>query len=326
MERISQWEKGEYRMNFNFPKQWIPWLKLAVPIVLVLAVRSTSFYMVNTDEEGDVQRFGKYVRTTKPGLHLKLPLGIEKASTPQVTKIFKEEFGFRTLKAGVQTMYGKRPEEEYLMLCGDLSVAEVEWIVQYKIKDAREYIFNVRNPERVLRDVSESVMRSVVGDSSVDEVLTSRRAEINLEAQTKMQELLDTYTVGLKVVAVKLQDVNPPETVKPAFNEVNAAQQDKEKLVNQALEEYNKIIPKADGQAKQMIKQAEGYAIDRTNTAMGDASRFLQIWTEYSQSKDVTRRRLYIEALGKVLPNLEKKYIIDDNVKGLLPLMNVGEK
>jgi len=326
MERIIQWETGEYSMNFNLPKQWAFWLKLAVPIVFVLAVGSTSFYMVNTDEEGVVQRFGKYVRTTKPGLHLKLPLGIEKASTPQVTKIFKEEFGFRTLKAGVQTMYGKRPEEEYLMLCGDLSVAEVEWIVQYKIKDAREYIFNVRNPERVLRDVSESVMRSVVGDSSVDEVLTSRRAEINLEAQTKMQELLDTYTVGLKVVAVKLQDVNPPETVKPAFNEVNAAQQDKEKLVNQALEEYNKIIPKADGQAKQMIKQAEGYAIDRTNTAMGDASRFLQIWTEYSQSKDVTRRRLYIEALGKVLLNLEKKYIIDDNVKGLLPLMNVGEK
>ncbi len=318
--------KEEFYYRTVSPERVVKYLVWIVPIVLVLAVVSTSFYMVNTDEEGVVQRFGKYVRTTGPGLHLKLPLGIEKASTPQVTKIFKEEFGFQTIKPGVQTRYGKRVEEEYLMLCGDLSVAEVEWIVQYKIKDAREYIFNVRNPEKVLRDVSESVMRSVVGDSSVDEVLTSRRAEINLEAQTKMQQLLDTYTVGLKVVTVELQDVNPPETVKPAFNEVNAAQQDKEKLVNRALEEYNKIIPKADGQAKQMIKQAEGYAIDRTNTAMGDASRFLQIWTEYSQSKDVTRRRLYIEALGKVLPNLERKYIIDDNVKGLLPLMNVGEK
>jgi len=325
MEQITQWV-DEYRRRFGLHGQSLLWLKLVVPIVLLLAAAGTSFYMVNTDEEGVVQRFGRYVRTVGPGLHLKLPLGIEKASTPQVTKIFKEEFGFRTIKPGVQTRYGKRVEEEYLMLCGDLSVAEVEWIVQYKIKDAREYIFNARNPEKVLRDVSESVMRSVVGDSSVDEVLTSRRAEINLEAQTKMQQLLDTYTVGLKVVTVELQDVNPPETVKPAFNEVNAAQQDKEKLVNQALEEYNKIIPKADGQAKQMIKQAEGYAIDRTNTAMGDASRFLQIWTEYSLSKDVTRRRLYIEALGKVLPNLEKKYIIDDNVKGLLPLMNVGEK
>ena len=255
-----------------------------------------------------------------------LKVVIERVSKPQVARIFKEEFGFRTIKPGVQTSYGQRPMEEFLMLCGDLSVAEVEWIVQYKIKDAREYLFNVRRPEKVLRDVSESVMRSVVGDSSVDEVLTSRRAEINIEAQTKMQELLDTYTVGLKVVTVELQDVNPPETVKPAFNEVNAAQQDREKSVNQALEEYNKIIPKADGQAKQMIKQAEGYAIDRTNTAMGDASRFTEIWKEYDQSKDVTRRRLYLEGLGKVLPNMEKKYIIDDNVKGLLPLMNVGEK
>ena len=309
------------------PERVVKYLVWIVPIVLLLALGSTSFYMVNTDEEGVVQRFGKYVRTTQPGLHFKLPLGIEKVSTPQVTKVFKEEFGFRTRKAGVQTQYDKqRPQEEYLMLCGDLSVAEVEWIVQFRIKDAYEYLFNVRNPEKMLRDVSESVMRSVVGDSSVDEVLTSRRAEINIEAQTKMQELLDTYTVGLKVVAVKLQDVNAPEKVKPAFNDVNAAQQDKVRSVNRALEEYNKIIPKAGGEALQMVKQAEGYAIDRTNTALGDASRFLQIWTEYSLSKDVTRRRLYIEALGKVLPNLEKKYIIDDNVKGLLPLMNLGEK
>ncbi len=308
------------------PERVVKYLVWIVPLVLVLLLASTSFYMVNTDEEGVVLRFGRYVRTTGPGLHFKLPLGIERVSTPQVERILKEEFGFRTIKAGVQTRYGTRPEEEYLMLCGDLSVAEVEWIVQYKIDNARNYLFNVRNPEKMLRDVSESVMRSVVGDSSVDEVLTSRRAEINIEAQTKMQELLDAYTVGLKVVAVKLQDVNPPEKVKPAFNEVNAAQQDKERLVNQALEEYNKIIPKASGQALQMVKQAEGYAIDRTNTALGDASRFLQIWKEYSLSKDVTRRRLYIEALGKVLPNLEKKYIIDDNVKGLLPLMNVGEK
>ena len=326
MERISRWETGEYKMIFDVSKQWIPWLKWAVPIVLVLAVGSTSFYMVNTDEEGVVQRFGKYVRTTGPGLHFKLPLTIESVSTPQVKKIFKEEFGYRTLKAGVQTQYGIRPMEEFLMLCGDLSVAEVEWIVQYKIKDAREYLFNVRNPEKVLRDVAESVMRSVVGDSSVDEVLTSRRVEINNTVAEKMQKLLDTYTVGLHVESVMLQDVNPPEKVQPAFNEVNAAQQDKERLVNQAWEEYNKIVPKADGQALQMVEQAKAYAIDRTNTALGDAARFTDIWAEYSLNKDVTRRRLYIEAMGKVLPNLEKIYIIDDNVKGLLPLMNVGEK
>ena len=308
------------------PERVVKYLVWIVPIVLVLALASTSFYMVNTDEAGVVQRFGRYVRTTESGLHLKLPLGIEKVSTPQVTKVFKEEIGVRTIKAGVQTRYGQRPEEEYRMLCGDLNVAEVEWIVQYKIDNARQYLFNARKPEKVLRDVAESVMRSVVGDSSVDEVLTSRRVEINIEAQTKMQELLGTYEVGLKVVAVKLQNVNAPEKVKPAFNEVNAARQDKERLVNQAKEEYNKVIPRADGQALQMVEQAEAYKIDRTNTAKGDADRFQKIWTEYDQSKDVTRRRLYIEALGKVLPNLEKKYIIDENVKGLLPLMNVGEK
>jgi membrane protease subunit HflK len=308
------------------PERIIKYLVWIVPIVLVLLVASTSFYMVNTDAEGVVLRFGRFVRTTEPGLHLKLPLGIERVSTPQVTKVFKEEFGFRTLKPGVQTQYGKRPEEEYLMLCGDLSVAEVEWEVQYRIKDAYEYLFKVRNPKKVLRDVSESVMRSVVGDSSVDEVLTSRRVEINDTVAVKMQQLLDTYTVGIHVELVLLQDVNPPKKVQPAFNEVNAAQQDKERSVNEAWEEYNKVVPKADGQALQMVEQAKAYAIDRTNTAKGDASRFLQIWTEYDQSKDVTRRRLYIEALGKMLPNLEKKYIIDDNVKGLLPLMNVGEK
>ena len=212
------------------------------------------------------------------------------------------------------------------MLCGDLSVAEVEWIVQYKIREPEKYLFNVRNPQKVIRDVSESVVRVVVGDPSVDEVLTARRIEINLEAEKKMQNILDTYDTGIQVVTVKLQDVNPPEQVKPAFNEVNAAQQDKEKLINKAKEEYNKVIPKARGQALQMVKQAHGYAIDRTNTAQGDAQRFNQIWAEYAKNKDVTRRRLYLESLGKVLPKLEKKYIIDEKVKGLLPIMNITEK
>ena len=308
------------------PQRYVRYLIWIVPVVLILIAAGSSFYMVNTEERGVVQRFGKFVRETEPGLHFKLPLGIEKVSTPKVKRVLKEEFGFRTLKAGVQTRYGKRPIEEYLMLCGDLSVAEVEWTVQYEIADAKEYLFNVRNPEKVLRDVSESVMRSVVGDSSVDEVLTERREEINDEAGAKMQDMLDIYRVGLRIVFVKLQDVNPPEQVKPAFNEVNAAQQDKERLVNRALEEYNKVIPKARGQALQLVKQADAYAIERTNMAKGDASRFMQVWAEYSESKDVTRRRLYLEGLGKVLPNIEKKYVIDDDVKGLLPMMKLGEE
>jgi len=296
-----------------------------IPLVLLLLVLATSFYMVNTDARGVVLRFGKFNRTTEPGLHFKLPFGIEKVLTPQVERVFKAEFGFSTLKAGIKSTYGKKNLNESLMLCGDLSVAEVEWIVQFKISEPEKFLFNVRNPQKIIRDTAESVMRSVVGDSSVDEVLSTRRVEINDQAQQKMQQILNTYNCGIQVVAVKLQDVNPPEPVKPAFNEVNAAQQDKEKLINRAKEEYNKVIPKARGQQLQMVKQANGYAIDRTNTAKGDAQRFSQIWAEYNQSKDVTRRRLYLESMSKILPKIEKKYIVDDQIKGLLPLMNLTE-
>jgi len=297
-----------------------------IPLIVILLVAGISVYVVNTDAKGVVQRFGKFVRITEPGIHLKLPWPIEMVQKPQVERIFKEEFGFSTLQAGIKSTYGRKNLDESLMLCGDLSVAEVEWIVQYKIREPDKYLFNVRNPQKVIRDVSEFVMRMVVGDSSVDEVLTARRIEINNEAEQKMQHILDKYDAGIQVVTVKLQDVNPPELVKPAFNEVNAAQQDKEKLINQAKEEYNKVIPKAGGQAVQMVKQAQGYAIDRTNTAQGDAQRFNQIWAEYAKNKDVTRRRLYLESLEKVLPKLEKKYIIDEKVKGLLPIMNITEK
>lgn len=298
------------------------WIGVVAVIILVLA--SMSYYMVPTNSQGVVLRFGRFNRITDPGLRFKWP-AVEKVYKPQVERIFKDEFGYRTLQAGVQSTYGKKDTNESLMLCGDLSVAEVEWIVQYKIGDARKFLFNVRNPAKLIRDVSESVMRSVVGDSSVDEVLTQRRIEINLEAEKKMQTILDKYSSGITVVAVMLQDVNPPEKVKPAFNDVNKAQQDKVRSVNQALEEYNKVIPRAEGEAKQMIKQAEAYAIDRINTATGDASRFNQIYAEYKQNEDVTRRRMYLESLGEVLPNIPKKYIVDESVKGLLPLMQLGE-
>ena len=304
-------------------------LKYAVLIgivILLVVIAATSFYTVNTDSRGVVLRFGRYVRTTQPGLHPKWPLGIETVIKPQVERIFKEEFGFRTSRAGIKSTFGKKSPDESLMLCGDLSVAEVEWIIQYKISDAKKYLFNVRNPQTVIRDAAESIMRSVVGDSSVDEVLTARRVEINDEVKKKMQEILTSYNAGIQVFAVKLQDVNPPEEVKPAFNEVNAAQQDREKFINKAREEYNKVIPKARGQALQMVTQAQGYAIDRTNKAMGQAQRFNQIYAEYENNKDVTRRRLYLESLNRVLGGLEKKYVIDEDIKGLLPLMNIGEE
>jgi membrane protease subunit HflK len=299
------------------------WIGILLAVAVVLGL--SSYYAVPTDSKGVVQRFGRFNRITSPGLHLKWPL-IETVSKPQVERIFKDEFGYRTLQAGVQSTYGKKNIEESLMLCGDLSVAQVEWIIQYQIGDPKLFLFNVRNPAKLIRDVSESVMRSVVGDSSVDEVLSSRRTEINIEAEQKMQALLNKYESGLKIIAVKLQDVNPPDEVKSAFNDVNAAQQDKERAVNQAREEYNKVIPRARGEAQQKIKQAEAYAVDRINTAEGDASRFNQIYAEYKQSEEVTRRRMYLESLGKVLPTIEKKYIVDESVKGLLPVMQIGEK
>jgi len=300
------------------------WIILGVLLIVILA---TSFYMVDTDERGVVLRFGKFVRITQPGLHSKLPLRFEVVKTPKVERVFKEEFGFQTLRAGIETVYSQKDlTKESLMLCGDLNVAEVEWIVQYKIREPEKFLFRIRNPRKIIRDTSEGVMRETVGDSSVDEVLTIRRVEINDEAQIKMQKILDDYNTGIEIVTVKLQDVNPPEKVKPAFNEVNAAQQDKERYVNQALEEYNKVVPKAKGEAELIIRQAEAYAVNRVNVAKGDANRFISIWEEYKDAKEVTRRRLYLETLAEGLPEVEKIYIIDEEVKGLLPLLELGEK
>ena len=308
------------------PQMVVRYAVMAVIGLVLFGAVSTSFYTVDTDEQGVVQQFGKFVRVTSPGLHFKLPLGIETVTKIPVKRNIKQEFGYRTQAAGVKSVF--RTEgygEESLMLCGDLSVADVKWSVQYIIARPEEFLFNVRNPETVIRDVSESVMRSAVGDSSVDEVLSERRSDINEEVKTKMQAILDGYGVGVLIENVRLQEVTPPAEVKSAFNEVNIAQQDRKRLKNEADKDYNTEVFKAKGEAKQMRELAAAYAVERVNEASGDATRFTQVWEEYSKHKDVTRRRLYLESLGKVLPQLDKKYIIDEDVKGLLPLMNVGE-
>ena len=294
---------------------------------LALIFVFTSFYTVDTNEVGVIQRFGAYVRTTQPGLHFKIPFGTETVKKVKVQNVYKEEFGFRTAQAGVRTQYVRASfGDESLMLTGDLNSALVEWIVQYRIQDPVKYLFNVRNVEETLRDVSESVMRQVVGDRSVDEVIVLGRQEIEDEAQQLTQNVLDEYETGLKVVTIKLQDVNPPEPVQPAFNEVNEAKQEKERIINQALEAYNKIIPQAEGQAKQAISEAEGYALNRVNRAKGDAEKFLSVWREYSKAKDVTRRRLYLETMLEVLPNIENIYVVDEEQQGLIPLLQLGKK
>ncbi|MBD3385376.1 FtsH protease activity modulator HflK [candidate division KSB1 bacterium] len=295
--------------------------------IVVILILFSSFYTVGTDQVGVLQRFGAYHRTTEPGLHFKLPWGIEAVTKVKVQRVFKEEFGFRTVSAGVRTEYSSRDyTSESLMLTGDLNSALVEWIVQYRIKDPVNYLFRVRHVEGTIRDVSESVMRQVAGDHSVDEVIILRRKEIAQKAQELAQALLDEYETGIDIVTVNLQDVNPPVPVQPAFNEVNEARQEKERIINEAWKAYNTAIPKARGQAEQVVLQAEGYATNRINRARGDADRFLSLWQEYRKAKDVTKRRLYLETMLEILPKIKTKVIVDDELGSFLPLLHLEGK
>lgn len=309
-------------IKFHFLKRISPFSILLV--ILALMVLKGIFYTIEPNEVGVVLRLGKFVRTTPPGLHFKLPLGIERVYPVKVEYIFKEEFGFRTHKPGIRTVYEAKSsyKDESLMLTGDLNVLDVEWIVQFKIKDPFKALFNVRKMRKTLRDLSESMMRKVIGDYTFNEVLT-KRMEINNLVQEGLQKVLDSYDIGVKIITVKLQDVNPPDSVKPAFNEVNEAKQEREKMINQAWETYNKKIPQAKGEALKMIKQAEGYALEKINRAQGEAKRFLLVLESYNQAKEVTLRRLYLENMNEILNRAGKKYIIDSQEKGVLPLLRL---
>ncbi len=297
---------------------------IIIAAVILAWIAFSSAYTVGVDEVGVIQRFGKYVRTTMPGLHFKLPRGIETLTKVKVKYVYTEEFGLRTLRAGVKTEYasGKRYLNESLMLTGDLNCAVVPWIVQFRIDEPYKFLFKVRNVRLTLRDLSESAMRLVVGDRSVNEVI-SKRKEIADEVKIELQKTLNDAETGIKIVNVELKKTNVPEPVQSSFNEVNQAVQEKEKLIYQAKEEYNKIIPKAKGEAEQTIKASEGYAMDRVNRAKGDASRFLSLFEEYAKAQDVTRRRLYLESMSVVLPKLGNKYVIDPEQNGILPLLNL---
>jgi membrane protease subunit HflK len=299
-------------------------------IIVVLALLwllSTCFYKVDVEEVGIIQLFGKYTRTTEPGLHLKLPAGIEKVTKVPVRKVFTEDFGLRTVRAGVRTEYApsKEYERESLMLTGDLNVVMVPWIVQYRIQDPFRFIFRVRNTRETLRDLSEAVVRQVVGDRSVDEVL-SRREVIADEAKVALQKVLDGADTGIRLMNLELKTTNVPDPVQPAFNDVNKATQDKEKMIRAAEEQYNREVPAAEGEAQKVVQEALGYQIDRVNRAKGDADRFLALWQEYKEAPDVTRRRLYMEAMMEILPRVGHKYILDQDQKGILPLLDLGQK
>ena len=317
--------------EFMIPKLATAGNSLLVAGIVVLSLIWSSFYSVGPDEIGVILRLGKYVRTAPSGLHMKLPFGIEKVSKPKIRKRFTQEFGFRTIRPGVQSTITKSGySNESLMLTGDLNSAVVNWIVQYQIKDPIAFLFNVRKVEGTIRDISEVAMRQTVGDRSVDEILTFGRGEINQEVQIVMQDILDSYGIGVQIVLVNLQDVDPPPSVKPAFDEVNAATQDMDRLIQEAKREYNDSVPRARGEAQKKIRQAEAYSVERINLSEGEADRFISIYTEYRKAKNVTRRRMYLETLAEVLPKIENKWIVEGSDNGILKLLDLnmrkGEK
>ena len=314
--------------KWELPKINPGYVKIAAAAVIVIILLFGTVYQITPEEIGVIQRFGKYVRTSEPGLHFKMPLGIEILTKVPVQRQLKMEFGFRTVKPGINTEYRITPEtlQEAIMLTGDLNVLVVEWIVQYKIKDPYKYLFKMRNADETFRDMNEAVVRKAVGDHSVDEVLTVGRASIANEAKEQLQKLCDAYEIGIGVNQLLFQDINPPDPVKPSFNEVNQALQEKEKKINEAWSDYNQEIPRASGEADQTIRSAEGYATERVNNAQGDASRFRAVYTEYVKAPQVTRRRLFLETLNDILPKIQKKIIIDQQEKNLMPLLNLGEE
>jgi len=302
---------------------------LGILVVLVVVILfsgfNNSFYTIEPEEVGVILRFGKVSRVTGPGLNFKFPFNIEKLYKVKTMRIAKAEFGFRTLSAGIRTQYQKKGySDESRLLTGDLNVIDLEWIVQYKIEDPVKFLFNIRDVESSVRDVSEAVMRRVAGDRTFDEILTNRKEVAEL-AGTEIQKILNKYECGIRLSTVKLQDANPPENVKAAFNEVNAAIQEGERLKNEAKEIYNKVIPKAKGEARRTVEQSKGYALKRVNQAKGDVERFNAVFLEYKKAKEVTRKRLYLESMEGFLAKTKKTYIVDKGQNNLLPFVNFGD-
>lgn len=318
-EPYSQFENYMY-WKYLARKYFWPIFLVSVALIFL----ASSFYTVASDEVGLILRFGKYAGTYDPGLHFKLPFGIDRVHKVQVMKMRTEEFGFRTKTPGVQSSFKSQGyTEESLMLSGDLNMAEVAWIVQYRISEPKDYLFSIREKEKNLRDVAETVIRQIVGDKSIDEVLTIGREEIEEEAKIKMQAIFNSYHMGVTVSLVKLQNVTPPKPVAPSFNEVNEARQEKEQKINKAYTEFNKTIPQVEGEAEKIVSQAEGYAIEKVNIAKGDVAKFDAICEEYIKAKKITQTRLYLETMGEIYRKAGKKIVIDENLRSIVPLLDL---
>ncbi|UZJ42991.1 FtsH protease activity modulator HflK [Marinimicrobium sp. C6131] len=313
----------------HFPRLPGIGMGLLIPVaILVLWGGFTSFYTVQPEQQAVVKRFGAVVAITDPGLHFKLPFGIDKVQRVASARVLKQEFGFRTVgqRGNEASRYSNQDfTGESAMLTGDLNVINVEWVVQYRIQDPIKYLYQQREPDTTLRDISESVMRRVVGNRLGSEVLTVGRVEIAQLAREEIQQVMDRYDSGLHIITVELQDVVPPQAVRPAFNEVNEARQERERMINEATKRANQQIPRAEGEALRLIAEAEGYATERVNRAYGETARFRAMLEEYQNVPEVTRSRLYLEAMGTLLPKVGQVLMVQDDQVGPLPLMNIRD-
>jgi membrane protease subunit HflK len=300
---------------------------IIIVVIAAIILISTSFFVVDQREVGVVLRFGKHVRTVEPGLNFKAPFGIEQNENVEIQEIKKAEFGFRTIQAGVETIYSTADySQESEMLTGDKNIVDVEWIIQYRIIDPKAWLFNVQDREKTIRDISQSVINLLVGDRTILGVMGTERTAIESLSQTRMNQKFDEYGLGIRVNTVALQDVLPPTgSVRDAFEDVNKAEQDREKLINEGNQAYNEAIPEAEGKAKRIIQQAAGYAAARVNEANGDVARFLAVLEEYNRAPEVTKDRLYIEMFEEVFATDTGTDLIDRNLENFIPLKQLNE-
>lgn len=316
----------DVRMTRHQLQRWLPVFGGGVLLLIAATATTTMVYTVQPEERAVVKRFGAVIRTTDPGLHFKLPFGIDRVQRVATERVLKEEFGFRTAAAGEPTRYVARDfPDESLMLSGDLNIIDVEWVVQYRIGDPIKFLYSMREPTRTLRDISESVMRRVVGNHLGSEILTTARVKIANTTREEIQAAMDLYQTGIHIVTVELQNVVPPTAVQPAFNQVNEARQERERMINEATKQANEAIPRAKGEANRIIAEAQGYAAERTNQALGEAARFRAILAEYQAAPEVTRRRMYLEALSTLLPEVGSVLVIQEGQSIPVPLLHLRE-
>jgi modulator of FtsH protease HflK len=298
-------------------------LILIVVGILALIFLGTSVFIVDQTEQAVITRFGRFIGIREPGLHAKLPFGIDRNYTVNVRTVQTEEFGFRTTKGGNYPTYSDQANES-VMLTGDLNIVDVEWIIQYRVVDPRAWTFNVNERRATIRDVSRSAINTLVGDRAIMDIMSIERSAIEIEALATMNNRFNEYGLGIDVIAVKLQNVTPPSGVQEAFEDVNKAMQDLERLINEGQQVYNEEIPKSRGEAEKTIQVAQGYATERVNRANGDVARFNSVYEEYRRAPEVTRQRLYYEMIEEVFKDEKNMPIIDRNLKNFLPLMNMG--